>query len=253
MRRRKLLTAGLFLSINYAILVVATFCLMISALAYTMLDTVEIANDLLYAILQPFDMGDSTKTMIFIGGLLVGCIFLVVLSTKISKYSKYNEAMFKGKKGMIIFCILSFILAMGGYGFWLYKNMSGASFQDNMIINSVLAFNLFVHFISILLIIFECVKGFATKPVKQEVSDSEQLSSARPPIYTAGLDEDVDSNADQKDKKAPTQPKPVLEESDLSKKLVESIGKLDQMRKDGSITTQEYTKLRSQIIRNLTK
>ena len=253
MRRRKLLTAGLFLSINYAILVVATFCLMISALAYIMLDTVEIATDILYAVLQPFDMGDNTKTIIFVGALLFGCIYLVVLSTRISKYSKYNEAMFKGKKPMIIVCIISFILAMGGYGYWIFRNMQTGSFQDNLILNSVLAFNIFVHFVSLILIIIECAKGFSNKPVKQVAEESEQLSSSRPPIYTAGLDENVDTNNNQKDKKAPPKPKPKLEESDLSKKLVESIGKLDQMRKDGSITTQEYTKLRSQIIKNLTK
>ena len=254
MRRKKLLTAGLFLSIDYAIMLVALFCLMIAALAYTMLDTVEIANDLLYAVLQPFIIGDNTKMLMFIGGLLVGCIYLVILSTRISKYSKFNETMFKSKKAIVTLCIISFILALGGIGYWLYTNLSGASFQENLILNSILALNAFIHLVSIILIIIGAAQGFSEKVLKQQMKAEDKLASTRPPIYTAGLDENEIQQDAQKNAKTPPKAKPVImKESELSKKLIDSIGKLDQMRKNGSISTTEYTKLRSQIIRNLTK
>ena len=48
-----------------------------------------------------------------------------------------------------------------------------------------------------------------------------------------------------------------MEEKDMesmtTKKLIETIGKLDEMRKNGEISMEEYTKLRSKAIQKFAK
>ena len=244
---------GLLLSINYAILLVATFCVMIIMLAYTMLDTVDIANDLLSAIIAPFQIGDNTISLIFVAGLIVAFIYLLIASTRISKYSKYNQALFNSKKGFAITFLISFVIAIAGYAFWLAKNINGG-FDTYFPLNLVLIITICVHAISVLLITIDYIKEFASKKARHSVLTTDPMASARPSIYTAGLDEDQEPEEETKKETNEAEiKKEELKESDLQKKIIEKINKLDQMRKEGSISTTEYTKLRSQLIKNLTK
>ena len=163
MRRKKLITAGLLLSMNYALLLIAAFCALITMLAYTLLDTVDIASDILNAIIAPFQIGDNMMNLIFVGSLTVAFIYLVVAATRISKYSKYNQTMFERKKGFAIVYLLSFMIASGGYAFWLVTNIQQSGFENFLPVNITLIATLFIHLVSILLMIIEYIKGFASK------------------------------------------------------------------------------------------
>ena len=79
---------------------------------------------------------------------------------------------------------------------------------------------------------------------------------SRPPIYTAGLDEDDDEI--QTFDNPPITEKPAkkvrpLPESNTTKQVINGISKLDAMRKSGQISATQYTKLRNKLIRKLTK
>ena len=90
------------------------------------------------------------------------------------------------------------------------------------------------------------------QPLKVE-KPSDSPAPLIPPIYTANLDGNNNTEVKKEEKqKTVEQPKPELE-SMATKRLIESIGKLDQMRKDGSISQEEYTKLRSQMIKKYVK
>ena len=87
--------------------------------------------------------------------------------------------------------------------------------------------------------------------------DSEEkviMSNTTSSIYTAGLEENKLGFLDEEEKVTTVVKKPSQNyETETTQKLVEGIGKLDQMRKEGSITTQEYTKLRNQMIKKFVK
>ena len=254
MRRKKLLAAGLLMSINYAILLVAAFCVMVIMLAYTFLDTVDIANDLLSAIIAPFQIGDTTMNLVFVGGLIVAFIYLLIAATRITKYSKYDQALFDSRKGFAVVFLFSFLIAIGGYAFWLMKNIE-IGFETYLPLNMVLAVTGFIHVVSVLLIIIELIKELVAKKARKASLTVDTIESAgKPSIYTAGLDEDQEpEKEDKKETKKEVAQKTELKESDLQKKIIDKINKLDQLRKEGSISTTEYTRLRSQLIKNLTK
>lgn len=80
------------------------------------------------------------------------------------------------------------------------------------------------------------------------------------PIYTAGLDGETEDKIEKELREASSaeQSKEIKKpeknmESATTKKLIDAIGKLDEMRKNGEISMEEYTKLRTKMIQKFTK
>ena len=95
-----------------------------------------------------------------------------------------------------------------------------------------------------------------TKQTKQRPT---QVPSIKP-IYTAGLDGETEDKIEKELREANSveQSKQVRKpekdmESMSTKKLIEAIGKLDEMRKNGEISMEEYTKLRTKMIQKFAK
>ena len=125
--------------------------------------------------------------------------------------------------------------------------MKSGSFNDYLILNAILIALAAVHIIFIIVMSVEVASVSAIKVAKVNTQPAEEHTE-RPAIYTDGLDEEEKEEKKPEEEKT-EEKKPTLEESELSKKLVENIGRLDKLRKDGQISTAEYTKLRAQIIR----
>ena len=96
------------------------------------------------------------------------------------------------------------------------------------------------------------------QPTKQNKATLLQTPNIKP-IYTAGLDGDVENKiekelreANELGQKQVKKPEKDME-SMTTKKLIETIGKLDEMRKNGEISMEEYTKLRSKAIQKFAK
>ena len=86
------------------------------------------------------------------------------------------------------------------------------------------------------------------KKTKEELKVIDQ--EVRPPIYTAGLDDTTIETKEEKKKEDKKEEKVQKHEaSEGSKKLIESIGKLDAKRQKGEITSEEYTRLRAELIK----
>ncbi len=254
MKRKSILTGAVLLSIIYSFAVVGTIVLGAASVIYFFVgQNVQVINDLFLPLIEPFLIFGKIWMLVFILLTIMVAIFMLVLSTRFMKYSGISKEIFQKKKGMMIFYLICIILAMGGYAYWLINNILTAGFTANMVTNVTLSIVLIIHVLSFILFSYGISKEISPIIAQEEEKEivAEQ-TERRPAIYTAGLDEVVEEQKQEDDVK---QEKPVkhLKESESSKKLIESIGKLDQMRKEGAISAQEYTRLRGQLIKKFVK
>lgn len=250
MNRKSILASGIILSIIYALSIVSSICLFIAAIVYFFVaDSTQIIYDLFNPILQPFLGNGNVMMLVFIALLIFLSIFLFILATKLNKYARLNKETFQTKKGLSLFYLVCFILATGALAFVLIENLlNGFSVIDAVVIVLIA-----LHVVSCGLLIYGLGKEQVVTYAKEEEQPKTIVNPSRPPIYTFGLDEQKQEEQKHADAKTPSQPKAKLKESESSMKLVESVGKLDQMRKEGSISTEEYTKLRSELIKKFIK
>lgn len=253
MRRKPFLASGIILSIIYDLAVVFSACLLIAAVIFYFAgDAVQIVNDIFMPFLTVFLAQGNLMMLIYVLLVFVGSIFFLVLSTRFIKYSGLDNQKIQNKKGRSIFFLILFILVTGGLAYLLMNNLS-VPFETMLVFNCIICLLILLHVISIVLIIvgLSKIKNIAY-PAPQAEAQIVQAENQKPLIYTAGLDEHVKTEQPKEEVKT-EQPKPVLEESQTTKSLIEGISKLDQMRKEGSISAQEYTKLRIEMIRKFTK
>ncbi len=254
MKRKSILTGAVLLSIIYSFAVVGTIVLGAASVIYFFVgQNVQIINDLFLPLISPFLIYGKIWMLVFIVLTIIASIFMLVLSTRFMKYSGIGKELFQKKKSMMIFYLICLILAMGGYAYWLINNILSFGFNSNLVVNVLLTVILILHILSFILFAFGI--GKEVNPIILQETEKELSvvkTERRPAIYTAGLDETVEEKKPEENVKEVKTVKH-LEESVSSKKLVESIGKLDQMRKEGAISAQEYTKLRSQLIRKFIK
>ncbi len=254
MKRKSILTGAVLLSIIYSFVVVGTIVLGAAALIYFFVgQSVQVINDLFYPLMEPFLLYGKIWMIVFIFMTILASIFLLIISTRFMKYSGINKELFQKKKKMMIFYLICLIFTMGGYTYWLINNILTNGFGFNMVTNVTLSIVILIHVLSFILFLYGISKEISPiveKETQKEISIT--TTETRPAIYTAGLEEVVE---EQKEEKVEKQEKPLaqLKESESSKKLIESIGKLDQMRKEGAISAQEYTRLRGQLIKKFIK
>ena len=285
MRRKSLLVTGMLLSIIYAICFTLSFAIgMISIIYFFVSDTIQIINDILLPIINPF-MSYGKNIMLFIVALLiVYSLFLLICSTRFIKYYNSTQSKYNKKRGLLIFNLVFFILTFAMFCYLLMLTIFNNTFTSNLIYSICLIVVLVVHIIAIVFAIYGLINYPKTyeepvmiksnnvetdQNIDDEIEESPVESNqnyesnqtvqqpAIPPIYTAGLDGENDIKEKQQSENVSQKPsiqKPEKEMESLStKKLIEAIGKLDQMRKDGEISTEEYTKLRTKMIKRFTK
>ena len=254
MKRKSILTGAVLLSIIYSFAVVGTIVLGAASVIYFFVgQSIQVINDLFLPLISPFLIFGKIWMLVFIVLTILGAIFMLVLSTRFMKYSGIGNDIFQKKKSLMIFYLICLILAIGGYAYWLVNNIISSGFTANIVVNVTLTVVLVIHVLSFILFSYGISKEIS--PIIAQESEKEisvVKTEQRPAIYTAGLDEIVEEQKQEEDVKEVKTVKH-LEESASSKKLVESIGKLDQMRKEGAISAQEYTKLRGQLIRKFIK
>mgnify|MGYP002798018730 FL=1 len=253
MKRKAMLSGALILSVLYSFMLVGTIILAVSAVVYYFMgQSVQIINDLFLPLLNPFLVMGKVWMLVFVFLTIIACVFMLVLSTRFIKYSSAEKDMFLRKKSMMIFYLICLILAMGGYSYWFAYNLSKFTFNAKTLVNVVLIIIIALHLISAILICISMGKELTFSNQQITVQPVAPQSQNRPAIYTAGLEEQVEEQVETKTQETKKSPQH-LEESLSSKKLIESIGKLEQMRKEGSISAVEYTQLRGQLIKKFTK
>lgn len=260
MKRRPILISGIFLSIIYALGVVGTIALGIAGVIYYFMgETIQIIKDLFVPLLKPFISMGNIYMLVFIGLIIIAAIFMVVVATRFMKYSGATKEQFAKKKGLLIFNDICVLIATAGYSYWLASNLLASAFTTKLVVNIVLCSLIFIHFLSAILIIVGIAKEKAPivdTPIQtqqgQETPTVATTLETRPAIYTAGLDIEYKVEDVQKEKETKKQESKVVENVS-SQKLIEGIAKLDQMRKEGAISAQEYTRLRGQMIKKFVK
>ncbi len=247
MKQKSLFVGGLVLSIFYAFFILVTMGLVAMAVGYDFLSEIEFNNEILDSLLKSVSDNGKTTMMVVFGIMLVFSIYLEIVSISFTKYSKLDKNILEGKRIKSIIFLISYFVAMAGYGVLLLMNLKNASFSENFIINLTLISIMALHLLISIIVLIGLIKIFSIKVAKVNTQAEERVG--RPHIYTDGLDEGNEKEDEKEQNENAETPKPVLEESEVSRKLIEGIGKLDKLRKEGSISTAEYTKLRAQIIK----
>ncbi len=262
MKRKSILVGGILLSIVYSLMVVATIAIGLASVIYFFVgESVQLINDLFLPIIQPFLTYGKGVMLILVALTILISIFLVTASTRFMKYSSANKELFEKKKNLLLFYLVCIILAFGVFCFLFLNNIIGYSFTSKFFANLSLCLVIIIHIISCVMIIIGIShESNLTSDSKKEIKTLEQvetmMNQSRPAIYTAGLDGEkpnIIKEENKEDKPQEQKPKPQLEESLTSKKLIEGISKLDQMRQEGAISPEEYTRLRMQMIKKYVK
>ena len=252
MRRKSILAGGVILSIIYALMLVASIGLVFSGALYFFAgETFQLISDLCLPLLSPFMLWGDTIMLVLVALVLVGTIVLLTASTRFIKYSGATKEQFLKKKKFLSFNVVLLIIVLGGIAYLLTDHILKVGFNGGLVYPVVLIALAFFH---VLAIIFEIVGLSKERPevVVQTLAETQQQqNSSQPAIYTADLDDEPEQKQEKveevKEKPAPLKP------SESSAKLVDAIGKLDQMRKEGAITQQEYVRLRHEMIRKFIK
>lgn len=296
MKRNSLLTAGIILSIIYSLCFVACLCVGVFSVIYFFVsDSITLINDLLLPIINPFMPYGKTVMLVFVALVIAYCLFMLIASTRYTKYFNATNSIYNKKRSLLIFNLVFFVITFGIFTYLLASNIFTSNFTDNIIYNVCLIFIVVAHIIAIVFATIGISKYPKTyeEPAADiqvqentELTDDEQESdisqmlnndtnqNAQPtkqnkatllqtpnikPIYTAGLDGDVENKiekelreANELGQKQVKKPEKDME-SMTTKKLIETIGKLDEMRKNGEISMEEYTKLRSKAIQKFAK
>ena len=296
MKRNSLLTAGIILSIIYSLCFVACLCVGVFSVIYFFVsDSITLVNDLLLPIINPFMPYGKTVMLVFVALVIAYCLFMLIASTRYTKYFNATNSIYNKKRSLLIFNLVFFVITFGIFAYLLALNIFTSNFADNIIYNVCLIFIVIAHIIAIVFAtigISKYPKTYEEPAVdiqvqeNTELTDDEQESdisqmlnndtnqNAQPtkqnkatllqtpnikPIYTAGLDGDVENKiekelreANELGQKQVKKPEKDME-SMTTKKLIETIGKLDEMRKNGEISMEEYTKLRSKAIQKFAK
>ena len=296
MKRNSLLTAGIILSIIYSLCFVACLCVGVFSVIYFFVsDSITLVNDLLLPIINPFMPYGKTVMLVFVALVIAYCLFMLIAATRYIKYFNATNSIYNKKRSLLIFNLVFFVITFGIFAYLLALNIFTSNFADNIIYNVCLIFIVIAHIIAIVFAtigISKYPKTYEEPAVdiqvqeNTELTDDEQESdisqmlnndtnqNAQPtkqnkatllqtpnikPIYTAGLDGDVEDKIEKKLREAnelgqKQVKKPEKDmESMTTKKLIETIGKLDEMRKNGEISMEEYTKLRSKAIQKFAK
>ena len=296
MKRNSLLTAGIILSIIYSLCFVACLCVGVFSVIYFFVsDSITLVNDLLLPIINPFMPYGKTVMLVFVALVIAYCLFMLIAATRYIKYFNATNSIYNKKRSLLIFNLVFFVITFGIFAYLLALNIFTSNFADNIIYNVCLIFIVIAHIIAIVFAtigISKYPKTYEEPAVdiqvqeNTELTDDEQESdisqmlnndtnqNAQPtkqnkatllqtpnikPIYTAGLDGDVEDKiekelreANELGQKQVKKPEKDME-SMTTKKLIETIGKLDEMRKNGEISMEEYTKLRSKAIQKFAK
>ena len=296
MKRNSLLTAGIILSIIYSLCFVACLCVGVFSVIYFFVsDSITLINDLLLPIINPFMPYGKTVMLVFVALVIAYCLFMLIAATRYIKYFNATNSIYNKKRSLLIFNLVFFVITFGIFAYLLALNIFTSNFADNIIYNVCLIFIVIAHIIAIVFAMIGISKYPKTyeEPAvdiqvqeNTELTDDEQESdisqmlnndtnqNAQPtkqnkatllqtpnikPIYTAGLDGDVENKiekelreANELGQKQVKKPEKDME-SMTTKKLIETIGKLDEMRKNGEISMEEYTKLRSKAIQKFAK
>lgn len=242
MKRKSLRFAGITLAVYHSIAVMFSIALAFACMVLVFtIESIEspVVNDLLLPILEPIWALGKTLFIFIAIFSVIWSILLLVGSTRVIRYSSETVENFAKKKGRLIFFTVCFFLTLAV----LIYNLI-VTFSIGNLIFTIL------YLIPLIFLLVGLISNTGYIETKSEVQTVvEQQESIRPAIYTAGLDEEkqeIVSSENETQKEAKRVEKV---ESKTSQKLVESIGKLDQMRKEGTISTPEYTKLRSQMIK----
>ena len=260
MNRKTFLLSGLFLSIVYALSLVAAIAFFaVALLLYFASDVLASMQDILSQILGPILLIDGLILLIASAILLAFIIILLIASTRFIKYSRAPKEIYGKKRGLLIFYIILVFLAFAGLTYLLVSDI--LTFGLFSSISQVLIWVLVgIHLICVVTLIIGIIKHKGVINVPQpQVQDVEQYVNNQPAIYTSDLEdveqpiqEQVQQPAPQVEQTTQTTPLEPAQKS-ASQKLVEEIGKLDEMRKNGTITQQEYVKLRQGLIKNFIK
>lgn len=282
MRRNSFLVCGVLLSIVYSLCFVFSFVLCLLGVAYFVIgSSVETIGDVLQQILSPFLSNGTAFMLGILGGLVAIFLFFRIASSKYTKYSFIEQGKYNEKRGLLVFNLVLFVIMLFGFiAFLIYRIIAQNSFD--FIIDMFICIVIVMHIIAIIYAIIGLVKypnsdfqaiherieqnnddsdseesrtGVGYKGIGY-VEDYETVSeSLMEPIYTEGLDGEsvvkIENEVEFDEKKQDKSSQKDLE-SDKTKKLIEAIGKLDQMRKNGELNAKEYTKLREKTIKRFT-
>ena len=274
MRRNSLLVCGVLLSIAYSLCFVFSFVLCLLGVAYFVVgSSVEAIGDVLQQILNPF-LSNGTEVMLgILGGLVVVFLFFRNASSKYTKYSFIEQSKYNKKRGLLVFNLVLFVIMLFGFiALLVYRITTHNSFD--FIIDMFICIMIALHLIAITYAIVGLIKYPDTDYQKIIIEQSdeqsqpstenselvytenvEMTSGSVDPIYTEGLDGEsvvkIENEVEFDEKEQDKSSQKDLE-SDKTKKLIEAIGKLDQMRKNGELNAKEYTKLREKTIKRFT-
>ena len=265
MSRKVTLTAGIILTLIYALMLLASIFLIVASVVYTFVgESLQIVNDLFVPVLSPFLVFGEDMFIVSTCVITLLVIFSLCASTRYIKYSRFDRVRFARKKSLSVLFLAWFIIVTGVYVYLLVSNIqTNGGFSADIVVNCLLCTLIGLHFVSIILILIALIN---TKSIAQdfvqtqqvvEVKETQEIPNevplpARPAIYTSGLD-DEEEKSPQGQKEVQKSPKVELKESTTTKQVIEGISKLDEMRKEGKISITEYTKLRNKLIRKLTK
>lgn len=184
-----------------------------------------------------------TVLTITVAVLLVVALLLLISSTRFIKYSSASNEQFNRKKPTLVLSVICVLIAIA------FQIFGVATSFD--IFTLVLAI---VEVICIVLVIVAIAKEPKTKKaVAETVQNQNKVFEQRPSIYTSGLDDEETAVQEETQTEQQEIEKPNVKETPASKQLVDAIGELDKMRKEGAITPTEYTRLRGQLIRKYIK
>ena len=192
-------------------------------------------------------------------GIMVVMLILLIISVKFIKHSKTSAEKFGKAKGLLFFNFILLLVAALGTAYLIFTYVNEEYAYKYYILGGVGL----LEGLSLLSILFALIKY--KKPVStissvgvissSTLEEKVLMPSHSSSIYTAGLEENkLGFSEEEESKETQVTKKPSQNyETETTQKLIEGIGKLDQMRKEGSITTQEYTKLRNQMIKKFVK
>ena len=261
MNRTSMKISGVIFSILYAFLFVASIVLCFLSVIYEYYhDIIQTVNDLVAPIFQNSFLRSFHGTILIAvcAGIMVAMLILLIISVRFIKYSKASTEKYGKAKGLLFFNFLLLLTAGIATAYLIYKYVNNSYAYKYYILGAVVG----IEGILLLCILYALIKY--KKPVNTlsnvgsiksiEMEEKVIMSSPTSSIYTAGLEENKLGILDEETHEAEVVKKPSQNyETETTQKLVEGISKLDQMRKEGSITTQEYTKLRNQMIKKFVK
>ncbi|MBQ3494579.1 MAG: SHOCT domain-containing protein [Clostridia bacterium] len=265
MKRKSIVTGSLVLSLLNAILLVASIALVLAGALYFFIgESFQLVKDLFGSVLSFLLAYGNIVMLVIVVVLFILSILALIASTRLIKYSGASVEQFARKKGVIVTSVLCLVLVFAVFaGYMIYKAVAGEIFL-NMILDIVI---LSIAGIYLLCLVPICVGvAKAKKPqatyASQTTGETPAISPAmqeqaeeRVAIYTNDLEGEPEEHItvvqEQKEEQPVEKQKPY--ESDSTKNLIAEIGKLDEMRKNGEITQEEYTKRRMALITGFVK